>query len=108
MAGSGMLARLRQTFGSSQPPFILLSAFDGPQLRQQATAGQVEAVWVKAITPSALHDTLARVSRGNSKPAFDRSSPDGAPGAELRRLNTGRRILLEEDNPIHQQWRASS
>ncbi|MBP8307143.1 MAG: response regulator [Burkholderiaceae bacterium] len=68
---------------------------------QQARGVQYDAVLVKPITASALHDALVRVLRGQDlAPVLP---PAQASEAErlLQRDHRGQRVLLVEDNPIN-------
>lgn len=84
------------------PPAILVSAHDDPALRQQAVEAGFDAVLIKPVTSSALHDTLAGLLRGRAQgPATE---PPSAASSEtrLREGHAGQRILLAEDNPVNQ------
>jgi two-component system sensor histidine kinase/response regulator len=101
--GIETLARLRELLGGAMPPAILITAFDEPLMRRQAHGAGCEAVLVKPITHSAMHDTMARVMRPQlGKVAPPPSSP-GQAEQRLRTLHTGQRVLLAEDNPINQE-----
>ena len=98
--GIETLRQLRELTGASTPKTILVSAFDDALMWQQARGAHFDAVLVKPITASALHDALVRVI---SRPVATDSAPARAvAGAALRRWHRGRRILLAEDNPINQ------
>ena len=93
--------RLLRELPGGRPPTILVSAFDDALMWQQARGAHFDAVLVKPITASALHDALVRVMirrQGNGAPPAD---PTVA-GAALRHLHAGRRVLLAEDNAINQ------
>jgi two-component system sensor histidine kinase/response regulator len=94
--------RLREMLREGMPPSILISAFDEPAMWQQARGEQFDAVLVKPITPSALHDKLMQVLRRQSVGAPPASEP-GQAEALLRRRHAGQRVLLAEDNPINQE-----
>jgi PAS domain S-box-containing protein len=102
MDGIETLRQLRELLGAGTPPSVLVTAFDETEMWRQARGGQVDAVLVKPITASALHDTLLRVlRRQGGLPA-----PVAVPGeteALLRRGHAGQRVLLVEDNPINQE-----
>ncbi|MET0382479.1 MAG: response regulator [Burkholderiaceae bacterium] len=99
--GIETLRLLREISGAAAPKTILVSAFDDALMWQQARGAHFDAVLVKPITASALHDTLVRVigrPMAVASPGRDGTSA----AAELRRLHGGRRVLLAEDNPINQ------
>jgi CheY-like chemotaxis protein len=82
---------------------LLITAYDDPNLRDEALAAGFAAVLIKPITPSDLHAALSRVTAG-AAPAV----PPGTPGASdvvatLTRTARGRRVLLAEDDHINQE-----
>jgi len=92
--------RLLRELPGGRPPTILVSAFDDALMWQQARGAHFDAVLVKPITASALHDALVRVTQRRAAAA---AAPDAVTaGPLLRRLHAGRRILLAEDNTINQ------
>ncbi|WP_051244709.1 hybrid sensor histidine kinase/response regulator [Azohydromonas australica] len=107
MDGIATLARLRQARRSPVPMSILVTAFDAPQLQERARAAGFQAVLIKPVTASALHDTLVRLLQ----PA--RPAPAGLPvhGGEallaLRQRHAGARVLLAEDNFVNQELAAT-
>ncbi|HLL18873.1 MAG TPA: response regulator, partial [Rubrivivax sp.] len=100
--GVQTLQRLRDMLGDGMPPNILVTAFDEAVMWQQARAISVDAVLVKPITPSALHDALSRVMR-RSRSAIAAPPQAGASEVLLRRRHAGQRVLLAEDNLINQE-----
>jgi len=103
MDGIATLQALRRALGAGMPASILVTADSGTAVWQQARDARFDAVLVKPITPSALHDTLARVLRRGGAPLPAQSLPDADLAAELRRQHAGQRVLLAEDNPINQE-----
>ncbi|GAP35708.1 response regulator [Piscinibacter sakaiensis] len=103
--GIETLRRLREQLGAGMPPAILVTAFDEVEMWRQARGVSFDAVLVKPITASALHDTLMRCLRRQSATLAPPSSPEVAGEGELllRRRHAGQRILLAEDNPINQE-----
>ncbi len=102
--GIETLQRLRGLLGGAMPPTILITAFDEPLMRRQAHVAGCDAVLVKPITQSALHDTMVRVMRPQLSKAPP--APPTQPGQaeqRLRGLHAGQRILLAEDNAINQE-----
>jgi CheY-like chemotaxis protein len=70
---------------------------------QEARIARFDAVLVKPVTPSTLHDTLIRVLRADRNAV---PSPQIAPDEseyELRRQHAGQRVLLVEDDSINQE-----
>jgi PAS domain S-box-containing protein len=104
--GLQTLQKLRDVAGAAMAPAILVSAYDEPQLREQAHDTGFAAVLVKPITPSALHDALVRVlhARAPAQPPVVQGSQALA---QLRRRHTGARVLLAEDNLINQEVAAT-
>jgi two-component system, sensor histidine kinase and response regulator len=100
--GIRTLARLRERLGEGLPPCVLVTAFDEPAMWTEARAAGVEAVLVKPITASALHDTLVRVLRTPGTGAHRPAAP-GQSEALLRLRHAGQRVLLAEDNPVNQE-----
>jgi CheY-like chemotaxis protein len=84
------------------PPSILVTAFDDAAMWEQALAVGCDAVLVKPVTASALHEALVRVLRGQAVVPTAPSAP-GAAEAVLQRRHAGQRVLLVEDNPINQE-----
>jgi len=71
-------------------------------MRQQARGVPCNAVLVKPVTGSALHDVLVQVLRP-SAPSIPVRDRQRAAETELRELHAGRRVLLVEDNPINRE-----
>jgi len=96
-------ARRIPTLGLAQPPLhLLVTAYDTPEIHAEARRAGFDAVLIKPVTASVLHDTLQRVLRGVVPVAAD----GGAPISLLQRLTEtrgGARLLLAEDNPINQE-----
>jgi PAS domain S-box-containing protein len=103
MDGIETLTRLRELMGGAMPPSILITAFDEPLMRRQAHTAGCDAVLVKPITQSALHDTMVRVMRPQLARLAPTTVSPGQAEQRLRALHTGQRILLAEDNPINQE-----
>jgi len=103
MDGIETLARLKTILGEGMPPSILVTAFDEVLMWRQAREANVDAVLLKPITPSALHDALVRtLHRTVVEPTPAPASEQDAT-AQMQRLHAGQRILLVEDNPINQE-----
>ena len=101
--GIETLRQLAQRLGAAMPPSILVSAHDDPEMRQAAHRAGCEAVLIKPVTPSALHDALVRVLRLQA--VRQRASlPDpGDAQSRLARHHAGQRVLLVDDHAINQE-----
>ena len=101
--GIQTLLQLRQLLGAGMPPSVLVTAFDDAAMWRQARAAHFDAVLVKPITASSLHDTLVRLLRrqGGATPRL----PAAPREAEtlFRSRHKGQRVLLAEDNPVNQE-----
>ena len=102
MDGIVTLGRLRALLGDGLPPAVLVTAHDDDTMRRDAQIERFDAVLVKPITASALHDTLLRVMGSESVLAHDDRAQDAAERA-LRDRHSGARVLLVEDNPVNQE-----
>jgi CheY-like chemotaxis protein len=101
--GIETLRRLRQLLDGKAPPSIMVTAFDVTQAWQLARAALYDAVLVKPVTASALHDCLAGVLKQQTLSAVPASSAAGESETLLRREFAGRRVLLAEDNLVNQE-----
>ncbi len=81
------------------PERLLVTAYDEPELRETARAAGFQAVLIKPVTPSTLHENLNSlfnvgvVASTSTSPTGVRSAADFG----------GARLLLCEDNPINQE-----
>ena len=101
--GIQTLQQLRAMLDDGMPPSILVTAFDEAPMWQEARHAHYDAVLVKPITASALHDALVRVLRPRSEVlTLDGASPSEQE-ALLRRHHAGQRVLLVEDNAVNQE-----
>ncbi len=101
--GIETLRQLRAVLGTGCPPAILATAFDETAVWQQARDVAYDAVLVKPITASMLHDTLSRVLRKQVGKALAPPPTAGRAEAALRAGHAGQRVLLAEDNPVNQE-----
>ncbi len=101
--GIETLRQLQVLLGEGMPPSILVTSHDDPVMWRQAREMHCDAVLVKPITASALHDALARVLRRLGAPLPAESAVPGEAEARLQRQHGGQRVLLAEDNPINQE-----
>ena len=103
--GIETLRSMRALLGHGMPPSILVTAFNEPQVQQLARAVGCDAVLIKPITPSAMHDALVRVLRPQAFAAVA-GEPDSGSEAALQRLQSlhaGQKVLLAEDNPVNRE-----
>jgi PAS domain S-box-containing protein len=85
------------------PPSVLVTALNEASGWREARAAGFGTVLSKPITPSALHDALARLLREPRPVEPLVPLPDLEAEGKLRRLHGGQRVLLAEDNPINQE-----
>ncbi len=100
------LERLRAVPGVRLPPSVLVTAFDDPAMWTQARTAGFDAVLIKPVTPSALHETLSRLLRKDGRPVpAEPALPAAAGEAEalIRSRHAGKRLLLVEDNAINRE-----
>lgn len=100
MDGIEILSRLKAILGDVMPPGILVAAFDEVLMRRQALEVNVDAVLLKPITPSALHDAHARtLHRTVVAPAPAPASGQDAI-AQMRRLHAGHLVVRRQVEPV--------
>ena len=102
--GVQMLDRLKAMLGPALPPALLITAHDDDAMWQQARAAGFDAVTLKPITTSGLHDMLAGALRASRHPEIAPPVLGKGPSdteSQLRQLHAGRQVLLAEDNPIN-------
>jgi signal transduction histidine kinase/CheY-like chemotaxis protein/HPt (histidine-containing phosphotransfer) domain-containing protein len=103
MDGIETLNQLRQTMGAGTPASILVTAFDDPAMWQQARTVKFDAVLIKPITASVLHDTLVRVLRGQPTTQPVTLPKLGESESLIQLRHSGQRVLLVEDNRVNQE-----
>jgi two-component system, sensor histidine kinase and response regulator len=101
--GLQLLQQLREQLGADAPPCVVISAYDEEILWREASRLQVDAVLVKPITPTMLHDTLMRLMRGQGADVAGLTTQPGGAEVMLRTRHRGQRVLLAEDNPVNQE-----
>ncbi|KAB0584339.1 PAS domain-containing protein [Ideonella dechloratans] len=105
MDGIATLQALRRRLGERLPPSILVTAFDEDDARRALAQADLPAlVLPKPVTPSTLHDTLARALSAEELRRPAEAAPDRARLLEtLRRRARGLTVLLAEDNEVNQE-----
>ncbi|MBC7698971.1 response regulator [Aquabacterium sp.] len=103
MDGIETHSELRKLLGDGMPPSILVTAFDEPELQQQARVAGFDAVLLKPITASALHDKLVQLLGHPAEIAISNELTSGEHELMLQQAHAGQQILLVEDNPINQE-----
>ncbi|MBK1678807.1 response regulator [Rhodocyclus tenuis] len=86
-----------------RPAYLLVTAYDEATIREEAPRAGFDAILVKPVTQSSLHDTLLRVvSRSDETSTVP---PHAASSAErlLARHCRGARILLVEDDETNRE-----
>jgi signal transduction histidine kinase/DNA-binding response OmpR family regulator/HPt (histidine-containing phosphotransfer) domain-containing protein len=101
--GIETLRLLREVLGEGMPPTVLVTAFDEPLMWQQARGVHCDAVLVKPITASALHDTLVGVLRRTAGAGQITAPLPGHAEELLRKRHVGQRVLLAEDNAVNRE-----
>ncbi|MBK1688940.1 hybrid sensor histidine kinase/response regulator [Rubrivivax gelatinosus] len=99
--GVETLQRLRAADRGGRTRALLVSAGDDPQMHGRARDAGFGAVLLKPLTPSVLHDALARLLR--PAPVVDAAPPADDAFEQLRARTAGRRVLVAEDNPVNQE-----
>ncbi len=101
--GIETLRRMRAILGAGMPAAILVASSDDPAMWQRARAAQFDAILVKPVTATALHDALLRVLHQPGLQARATSTAPGESLVQLRERHAGQRLLVAEDNPINQE-----
>ena len=101
--GIATLQAMRQLLGAGMPPSIVMTAYNEPVLWQQARVAGVDAVLVKPITASALHDTLVQLQRRQGAALLLPPTEPGEAEAQLLARHAGQRVLVAEDNPVNRE-----
>ena len=96
-------ARRIKTLDLAQPPLhLLITAYDTPEIHAEARQAGFDAVLIKPVTASVLHDTLQRVLLGVA-PVAAAGGGHASAMQHLAATRRGARLLLAEDNPINQE-----
>jgi CheY-like chemotaxis protein len=99
--GIATLGKLRVLMDSGLPPSLLVTAYDEPEMRRAAQEVGYDAVLVKPISASSLHDTLLRIVQRQGAPLGTARLLPGHAEAALRRRSQPARVLLVDDNPVN-------
>ena len=94
--------RIAQLNLSRRPTYFMVTAYDEPDLKDQAARVGFLSVLTKPVTASTLHDCLNAIVDGGLSRA---ASPTQASAAEraLRQEHRGKCLLLAEDNPVNRE-----
>ena len=89
--------------GSTQPTLLMVSAYDGEAVRQEAESAGIRRFLTKPVNPSALLDTVLELIGQND---LAPNAEDG--GFEQRmagwqRALSGRTVMVAEDNRVNQE-----
>ncbi|MEK8049299.1 response regulator [Ideonella sp. DXS22W] len=103
MDGIETLHRLRGLLGDGTPPALLVTAYDDPQMRQQAQAAGFGEVLVKPIGPSLLNEALLRNVLRRGQPVQGQGQGPGRAEGLLRQRHGGARVLLVDDNATNRE-----
>ncbi|WP_049974599.1 response regulator [Azospirillum sp. B4] len=103
--GLAVARTVRHREGAPQPPIIIMvTAHDQDELHRATAKDSVDAILVKPVTASTLHDAVmearARRTRSTTPPDVPRAPAPASPDQESLQ---GVRLLLVEDNPVNQQ-----
>jgi signal transduction histidine kinase/HPt (histidine-containing phosphotransfer) domain-containing protein len=101
--GIETLRAMRRLLGAGTPTSILVTAFNEEVMWREARETHYDAVLVKPITASALHDCLVRLRRRQGAAVAPAPSERGEAEATLLRRHAGQRVLLAEDNPVNRE-----
>ena len=101
MDGIETLRQLRGLLGAGLPPSLLVTAHDDPAMRQAAREVGFDAVLVKPISASSLHDSLLRSVQRQGQPLAAGQQQPSPAEALLRQRHAGARVLLVDDNPVN-------
>ncbi len=98
--GVETLKRINSLHLSDYPLSFLMTAYDDPQLRTEASQAGFQSVMAKPVTASTLHDTLAKYAGMPNRPSPLAGDAE-ASNVLLKQLHHGARILIAEDNPVN-------
>ena len=82
--------------------YLMATAYDDPDFTEEASQAGAEAVLIKPVTASRLHDTLVLALSGQSENVPSTLGASPAERALVRHYH-GQRVLLAEDNVINQE-----
>ncbi len=101
--GIETFVRVRQMLGDGTPPAILATAFDDQAIATKARAAGFQAVLIKPVTSSTIHDALVNVLGNMSAAQEDVTLPSRDEESLVRKRHAGQRVLLAEDNPVNRE-----
>ncbi|WP_170305623.1 response regulator [Pseudoduganella ginsengisoli] len=89
--------------GSVQPTLLMVSAYDGEAVRQEAESAGIRRFLTKPVNPSALLDTvLELIGQHDLAPGLDDGGFEQRMARWQRALN-GRTVMVAEDNRVNQE-----
>ena len=98
------LAALVRGLPLKPPHCLLITAYGGDELQQQAQGAGIEDILIKPVSSTILFDRLQRVLTPSSPSAYDPPPTEASPqDASLPPALQGARILVAEDNDINQE-----
>jgi CheY-like chemotaxis protein len=103
MDGIETLQHLRALLGEGMPPSILVTASADDEVHERARSARFDAVLLKPITASALHESLGKVLRKQGVMLPANSRVGHASEAAVRARHEGQRVLLVEDNEVNRE-----
>ncbi|MFD1627365.1 response regulator [Azospirillum griseum] len=104
MDGLTVSRQIRGLSGGAQPPIVIMAtAFNRDTLLHTPGAGMVDAILVKPVTASALHNAVVEARAHRGARGGDRAGDPVAGSQPIARNRlSGVRLLVVEDNAINQ------
>ena len=98
------LAALVRGLPLKPPHCLLITAYGGDELQQQAQGAGIEDILIKPVSSTILFERLQRVLTPSSPSAYDPPPTEASPqDASLPPALQGARVLVAEDNDINQE-----
>ncbi|MCB9169398.1 MAG: response regulator [Flavobacteriales bacterium] len=93
---------IKQRYRSDAPTVLMVTAYGLEEVRSAAQEGQIDGYLVKPIAPSLLYDTLNVIFKFDMEGVRSRTKEQMNMDL-VRRMLSGRHVLLVEDNEINHQ-----